>query len=60
MISDINRLISIDYDRLQSISIEYRKYRLGTPWYLQQLFENVNNIRIHTGNAVDFAPCQEK
>ena len=29
-ISDINRLISIDYDRLPSIFIEYRKYRLGT------------------------------
>ena len=29
-ISNINRLISIDYDRLPSIFIEYRKYRLGT------------------------------
>ena len=30
--SDINRLISIDYHRLSSIFIEYRKYRLGTSW----------------------------
>ena len=30
-ISDINRLINIDYDRLRSICIEYRKYRLVTP-----------------------------
>ena len=29
-ISNINRLISIDYDRLPSSFIEYRKYRLGT------------------------------
>ena len=29
-ISNINRLISIDYDRLTSIFIEYRKYRLDT------------------------------
>ena len=29
-ISNINRLISIDNDRLTSIFIEYRKYRLDT------------------------------
>ena len=29
-ISNNNRLISIDYDRLPSTFIEYRKYRLGT------------------------------
>ena len=29
-IFNINRLFSIDYDRLPSIFIEYRKYRLGT------------------------------
>ena len=33
-ISDSNRLISIDYDRLRSISIEYRKYRFVTSWYI--------------------------
>ena len=61
-IYDINRLISMDYDRLRSISIEYRKYRYVLlqgnagpwPWCTDRAIAR----SIHQGRGLRF-PCND-
>ena len=52
-ISNINRLISIDYDRLPSIFIEYRKYRLDTSWIMLMIGGHLLDLNRISKNGRD-------